>query len=200
MTLRWALDGRARGVIALGLTGREALYDNEPFRGIFADAAAEGLRRVAHAGEHAGPASVRSALAVVGAERIGHGVRAIEDPALVEELAARQVPLEICPTSNVCLGIAPTIADHPFDRLRRAGVRAERQLRRPADVQHHADRRVRPPGRGLRLLGRRHGRRWRWRRLRHSFLPPDEKARLEADFRRQFAALGAEILGQPVEV
>lgn len=199
VTLRWAVAGRGRGVVALGLTGREAVYDNEPFRGIFAAAAAEGLRRVAHAGEHAGPASVRSALAVVGAERIGHGVRAIEDPALVEELAGRQVPLEICPTSNVRLGIAPSIAEHPFDRLRRAGVAVsvnsddgpmfnttltEEYVRLAEAFGYSA-----PDMAGLALAS-----------LRHSFLPPDDKARLEADFRRQFAALGAEILGQAVEV
>src|SRR5688500_10115669 len=199
VTLRWAVEGRGRGVVALGLTGREAVYDNEPVRGIFAAAAAEGLRRVAHAGEHAGPASVRSALAVVGAERIGHGVRSIEDPALVEELAARQVPLEICPTSNVRLGIAPSIDEHPFDRLRRAGVAVklnsddgpmfnttltEEYVRLAEAFGYSA-----PDMAGLALAS-----------LRHSFLPPDDKARMEADFRRQFAALGAEILGQAVEV
>jgi len=179
VTLRWAVEGRGRGVVALGLTGREAVYDNEPFRGIFAAAAAEGLRRVAHAGEHAGPASVRSALAVVGAERIGHGVRSIEDPALVEELAARQVPLEICPTSNVRLGIAPSIAEHPFDRLRRAGVAVsvnsddgpmfnttltEEYVRLAEAFGYSA-----PDMAGLALAS-----------LRHSFLPPDEKARMES--------------------
>lgn len=122
-TLDWALEGRKRGlVVALGLSGIEARYPNEPFREIFAEAERQGLHRVAHAGEHAGPDSIRSVLEVARAERIGHGVRAVDDPALVEELAAARIPLEVCPTSNLCLGVAPDLASHPFDRLYRAGI------------------------------------------------------------------------------
>jgi len=123
-TLEWALAGRDRGVVvALGLSGFEARCGNEPFRETFAEAARVGLHRVAHAGEHAGPASIRSVLEVCGAERIGHGVRAVEDPALLSELAGRGIPLEVCPSSNVCLGVVPDLAHHPFDALRRAGCR-----------------------------------------------------------------------------
>jgi aminodeoxyfutalosine deaminase len=122
-TLEWALAGRGRGVVALGLSGSEARFPSEPFRDHFATAAREGLRSVAHAGEHAGPASIRSVLEACGAERIGHGVRAVEDPALVAELAARGIPLEVCPSSNVCLGVVPDLAHHPFDRLLQAGCR-----------------------------------------------------------------------------
>jgi adenosine deaminase len=122
-TLEWALAGRKRGiVVALGLSGSEARFPTEPFREHFIEAQRQGLRRVAHAGEHAGPESIRSVLDVCGAERIGHGVRAVDDPALVAELAHRQIPLEVCPTSNVCLGVAPDLASHPFHRLYRAGV------------------------------------------------------------------------------
>ena len=121
-TLEWALAARDRGVaVALGLSGSEARFPSEPFREHFATAARAGLHRVAHAGEHAGPASIRSVLDACGAERIGHGVRAVEDPALVAELAGRGIPLEICPSSNVCLGVVPDLAHHPFDRLARAG-------------------------------------------------------------------------------
>src|SRR6185295_831773 len=122
-TLEWALAGRGRGVVALGLSGSEARFANDPFREHFATAAREGLHRVAHAGEHAGPESIRSALEVCGAERIGHGVRAVEDGALMAELAERGIPLEVCPSSNVCLGVVPDLAHHPFDRLARAGCR-----------------------------------------------------------------------------
>lgn len=122
-TLEWALAGRGRGVVALGLSGSEARFPSEPFREHFATAAREGLRSVAHAGEHAGPASIRSVLEACGAERIGHGVRAVEDPALVAELRDRRIPLEVCPSSNVCLGVVPDLAHHPFDRLRQAGCR-----------------------------------------------------------------------------
>lgn len=123
-TLEWALAGHRRGVVvALGLSGSEARFPSEPFREPFAAAARAGLHCVAHAGEHAGPASIRSVLEACGAERIGHGVRAVEDPALVAELAARGIPLEVCPSSNVCLGVVPDLAHHPFDRLRQAGCR-----------------------------------------------------------------------------
>ena len=123
-TLEWALAGRRRGVVvALGLSGSEARFPSEPFREHFATAAREGLHCVAHAGEHAGPESIRSVLEVCGAERIGHGVRAVEDPSLVAELAERGIPLEVCPSSNVCLGVVPDLAHHPFDRLARAGCR-----------------------------------------------------------------------------
>ncbi len=123
LTLEWAIAGHRRGVVpALGLSGREAVSPSEPFAPHFAEAARQGLHRVAHAGEHAGPASIRAVLASCGAERIGHGVRALEDPALVEELSARSIPLEVCPSSNVCLGVVPDLASHPFDALRRAGL------------------------------------------------------------------------------
>jgi adenosine deaminase len=122
-TLEWALAGRGRGVVALGLSGSESRFPSEPFREHFAAAAREGLHCVAHAGEHAGPASIRSVLDVCKAERIGHGVRAAEDPTLVEELRERRIPLEVCPSSNVCLGVVPDLAHHPFDRLLQAGCR-----------------------------------------------------------------------------
>jgi adenosine deaminase len=75
-----------------------------------------------HAGESSGPEGVRDAIELLGADRIDHGVRAIEDPDLVAMLADRRIPLGICPTSNLCLGVYAAIEDHPIDRLRRAGV------------------------------------------------------------------------------
>lgn len=122
-TLEWALAGQKRGlVVALGFTGMEGQFADEPFRPCFDEARKHGLHTVAHAGELAGPESIRSVLDVCHAERIGHGVRAVEDPALVAELAAQGIPLEICPSSNVCLGVFPDLASHTFDRLYRAGV------------------------------------------------------------------------------
>jgi aminodeoxyfutalosine deaminase len=121
-TLDLALRFRDRGVVALGLTGMEADFANDPFRDHFQEADRLGLHRCAHAGEHAGPPAIRSALEVVRAERIGHGVRAVEDPDLVEELAQRKIPLEVCPSSNVCLGVFPSLEKHSFDALYRAGV------------------------------------------------------------------------------
>lgn len=108
------------GVVALGLGGRERGHPARHFAEVFAEARRRGLRCVAHAGETEGPWSIREALDVLQVDRIGHGVRALEDPALVRELAERRVPLEVCPTSNRCLGVG-----HPddFHRLRHAGVR-----------------------------------------------------------------------------
>lgn len=120
-TLRWAVDHREHGVVALGLSGFESA-PTEPYGGHFEAAAEEGLRRVAHAGEHAGPESIRRALAVTGAERIGHGIRAIDDEDLVAELVEKEIPLEVCPSSNVRLGAAPSLTEHPFDRLLESGV------------------------------------------------------------------------------
>jgi adenosine deaminase len=111
------------GVIGVGLGGDEARWPPELFAAAFAFARENGLRTVAHAGEAAGPASVRNAVEVLGAERIGHGVRAVEDPAVVALLAERQIPLEICPTSNRLTGAAPAHLPHPMGALDAAGVR-----------------------------------------------------------------------------
>lgn len=196
-TLEWALANRHRGVVALGLSGIEAGWPNEPFRPHFAEAERQGLHRVAHAGEHAGPESIRSVLDVCHAERIGHGVRAVEDPELVAELARRLVPCEVCPTSNLRLGVFASYAEHSFDRLRRAGVPVTVSSDDPpffsttltAEYQALADTFGYGADElaGLALAA-----------VRQSFLPDDEKVRLAADFRRQTAALGAELLGASV--
>jgi adenosine deaminase len=80
------------------------------------------LRRTVHAGESSGPEGVRDAIELLGADHIDHGVRAFEDRALVGLLADRRIPLGVCPTSNFTLGVYAAIAEHPIDRLRRAGV------------------------------------------------------------------------------
>jgi aminodeoxyfutalosine deaminase len=121
-TLEVALAGRDQGVVALGLSGPEAGHPPEPFAPWFDRARAAGLHSAPHAGEHAGPASVWGALRALGAERIPHGVRAIEDPALVAHLAERGIVLDVCPTSNVRLGVCPSLADHPLRRLHESGV------------------------------------------------------------------------------
>lgn len=110
------------GVVAIGCGGNEADYPPELFEQSFARVRAAGLGAVIHAGEVAGPASVWSALTAGQATRIGHGVRSIEDPALVAELAARGMVLEVCPTSNVLLGVVPSLAQHPIGALIDAGV------------------------------------------------------------------------------
>jgi adenosine deaminase len=113
-----------RYVTGFGLAGDEAGFPPGPFARAFEIAHAAGLGIAVHAGEWAGPPSVRAALDLpVPVTRLGHGVRAVEDPALVAELAERGTVLEVCPTSNVVLGAYPSYAEHPFPVLRAAGVR-----------------------------------------------------------------------------
>lgn len=101
--LRFTLKGRDKGIlIGLGLGGRESEYPPELFQQTFAEARRQGLHVVAHAGEVAGPASVWGALDALHAERIGHGIRCLEDPRLVERLKQPATPLEVCPVSNYC--------------------------------------------------------------------------------------------------
>lgn len=111
-------------VVALSIDGNEAAAGRTGarFAQAFKRAAAAGLRRTVHAGESSGPEGVRDAIDLLGADRIDHGVRAIEDPSLVGLLADRHIPLGVCPTSNLVLGVYAAIEEHPIDRLRRAGV------------------------------------------------------------------------------
>lgn len=122
-TLELALRGQLDGVIGLGLTGPEAqAWPLEPYAPLFARAKASGLRSLPHAGEMSGPRSIWQALDLLGADRIGHGVRAVDDPALMERLARDQVPLEVCPTSNLGIGLYPELAAHPLPRLLAGGL------------------------------------------------------------------------------
>ncbi|MBI2717754.1 MAG: adenosine deaminase [Rhizobiales bacterium] len=112
-------------VVALSVDGNEAAAGRTGprFADAFRRAGAAGLKRTVHAGESSGPEGVRDAVELLGADRIDHGVRAIEDDAVVALLVERGIPLGICPTSNLTLKVYPSIEAHPIDRLRRAGVR-----------------------------------------------------------------------------
>jgi aminodeoxyfutalosine deaminase len=118
---REVLRVRDRGILALGIGGAEADFPAEWFEESFALARSAGMPVVAHAGEAAGPESVWNALRVLGARRIGHGFRAIEDASLVAHLVAEQVPLEVCPTSNLRIGLVESYDRHPLLRLLEAG-------------------------------------------------------------------------------
>jgi adenosine deaminase len=109
-------------VVGFNMAGDEANFPASDYARAFAIAHEAGLGCSVHAGEHAGPESIRAALQLPGVVRISHGVRAVEDPDLVAELADRGIVLEVCPTSNVVLGVFPTYEDHPLGRLRAAGV------------------------------------------------------------------------------
>lgn len=117
-----ALSCRDRGIVALDLAGDEIGFPGELFVEHFRRARDGGLRVIAHAGEAAGADSVRQALDGLGAERIGHGVRAVEDPALLDRLAADAVPLEVCPTSNVQTSTVAGYRQHPLGRLLAHGI------------------------------------------------------------------------------
>tara|TARA_B100002049_G_scaffold125541_2_gene92939 strand:- start:418 stop:1521 length:1104 start_codon:yes stop_codon:yes gene_type:complete len=116
---------RPERVIALSVDGDEKVTGRtgEKFQTAFARAAVAGLRRTVHAGESSGPAGVWDAIDLLRAERIDHGVRSIEDPALIERLVRDEISLGVCPRSNVSLGIYPDWASHPLPRLLDAGVR-----------------------------------------------------------------------------
>jgi aminodeoxyfutalosine deaminase len=130
--VRVAARYRDRGVVAVGLGGLEADFPPEPYAPAFELARAEGLASVPHAGEVAGPASIRGALGALHADRIRHGIRAVEDPALVEELREREIVLDVCPISNVRTGAVPSLERHPLRELRAAGVRCSVSTDDPA--------------------------------------------------------------------
>jgi adenosine deaminase len=111
-----------QGVVAMGLANDEAAAPPEPFGPAFAIARAAGIISAPHAGEHCGPESVRGALDALGADRIQHGVRVVEDPGLVDRLADEGVCLDVCPTSNVSLSVVSSLDAHPLPMLLEAGV------------------------------------------------------------------------------
>jgi len=111
-----------RGIVGLGLGGEENLYPPEPFAPVFSAAKRSGLASVPHAGEVVGAASVRGALEAL-ADRIRHGIHAVEDPGLVREIAGRQFVLDVCPISNLRTGPVRSLAEHPLPQLVAAGVR-----------------------------------------------------------------------------
>jgi adenosine deaminase len=121
-TARLVDEFRGGRVVALDIAGDEAGYPLGPHEPAFRFAVEQGLFRTAHAGEAAGPQSVWETLERLRPQRIGHGVRAIEDPSLVAHLRDRQVHLEVCPSCNVQTDVVATYREHPIDRLRRAGV------------------------------------------------------------------------------
>jgi len=123
LAVRHAESQTGMGVVGLGLAGPEARSaPYARFAPVFARAREAGLVSVPHAGEHAGAQSVREAVEVLGATRIGHGVRCLEDPDTVTLLRSRGVSLEVCPHSNIGLGVTPDLASHPLPALLDAGL------------------------------------------------------------------------------
>ncbi len=119
-----------KAIVAFGIGGDELSVPTNEFRPVYEQAAALGLHRLIHAGEVGGPEKIREAVEVLGAERIGHGIAAMHDPALMDLLADRRIPLEICPQSNLRTGALALqlrrqdarIEDHPLAALFRHGI------------------------------------------------------------------------------
>ena len=116
-------------IVAFGIGGDERSIPAKQFREVYDRAEDLGMHRLIHAGEVGGPENIREAIEHLKVERIGHGIAAINDPALMDFLAERQIPLEVCPASNVCtgalavqLGGEPTILEHPLPKLFRHGI------------------------------------------------------------------------------
>jgi aminodeoxyfutalosine deaminase len=122
LTLEVALRHRPEGLVSFGLGGPEVGVPRGQFAPHFAKARAAGLHSVPHAGESTGPETIWAALQDLGAERIGHGIAAVGDERLLEELRDRAIPLEVCPTSNVRTRSVPSLAEHPLPALVAAGV------------------------------------------------------------------------------
>ncbi|GIE92717.1 adenosine deaminase [Paractinoplanes rishiriensis] len=121
-TLRIALEEKPDGLISFGLGGPELGVPRSQFKPYFDRARAAGLRSVPHAGETTGPETIWAALQDLGAERIGHGIAAAQDAQLMAYLAEREIPLEVCPTSNVRTRAVAGLDEHPLATLIRAGV------------------------------------------------------------------------------
>ncbi|MGD2026713.1 MAG: adenosine deaminase [Anaerolineales bacterium] len=113
----------SRGVVGMDLAGNEAEFPGKEFTALFQEARQAGLRTTIHAGEWGGSESIRLAIETLGAERIGHGVRVMEDPDLTTLAAERQIPFEVCPTSNYQSGVVTDLSSHPLPKMVEAGLR-----------------------------------------------------------------------------
>jgi adenosine deaminase len=174
-----AIRGRERGVVALDLAGDEAGFPGDLFVDHFRKARDAGLHVIAHAGEAAGAESVRQAVLGLGAERIGHGIRCLEDPAVVDLLRERRIPLEVCPTSNVHTSTVRDLRSHPLPELLRRGLAVTLNSDDPGisgiDLAHEY--RVAAEEIGLAEADLR---RMQEIALEHAFLTPEERAALLA--------------------
>ena len=172
-TIARALKHQPDGLVSFGLGGPEAGVPRAQFAPYFAQAHAAGLHSVPHAGESTGPETIWDSMRHLGAERIGHGIAAAQDPELLKYLAATGVVLEVCPTSNVRTRSVPSLAEHPLARAGRGRGAGHHQLRRPADVRHDVEPGVRGRSRPARPRRRRRRRpRARGRAARRSPTTP----------------------------
>jgi aminodeoxyfutalosine deaminase len=130
--VRYSAKYRDRGIVGVGLGGLEADFPPEPYEPVFTLAREEGLASVPHAGEVAGPSSIRGALDALGAVRLRHGIRAAEDAGLLREIADRRIVLDVCPISNLRTRVVSSLEQHPLPELVAAGARCSISTDDPA--------------------------------------------------------------------
>jgi adenosine deaminase len=188
----WAINGKEQGVVAFGLGGLEAGNPPELFTEAFAAARAAGLAAVPHAGEVAGAESIWGALHELQATRLGHGVRCLEDAALVAHLRAAQIPLEVCPSSNVCLGVAASLPEHPLPRLLAEGLYVTLNSDDPPMFNTTLTDEYLRAAESF-DLGAAELEQLALNAVRASLLPAAARDELEGDFRAQLAQLKAEL-------
>lgn len=120
--LEIALDRQADGIVGIDLAGNEPEFPAAPFKGLFEEASQGGLKITIHAGEWGGAENVRQAIEDLGADRIGHGIRVMEDPAVVALARERGIPFEVCVTSNLHSGVVDSLQDHPITQMIQSGL------------------------------------------------------------------------------
>lgn len=181
--------GRAEGVIGIGMDSTELGVDPRDFADAFALAARAGLHRTAHAGEDTGPENIAAALEALGIERIDHGLAIVRDADLTARVAEARIPLDVCPNSNVVIANkVSSLAEHPFRRMRQAGLLATLNTDDPAMTDLDLGREYRSVARALAMP---------WDEVvavaldgvEASWLDPGEKRELRARFEREIAAL-----------
>lgn len=185
-SLELALAYRDRGVVGLDLAGHEETHPGAPYADIFRRAREAGLGVTIHAGEVGGADNVREAIEVLGAQRIGHGVRSIEDHRVVRMLRERKIALEICPTSNLQTGVTHTFTQHPLRDLYHLAVPVVINTDDPSisDTTLTDEYLVAVMGMGLSI---RDIEQMIMNGIDASFLPPDEKQALTHRFQNRFA-------------
>ena len=186
--LRLAIDRKDRGIVGLDLAGNEAEFSTLPFLDLVREAKASGLSATIHAGERGGAENVRRALEVLEADRIGHGVRVMEDTSVVALARERGVPFEVCVTSNHQTGVVPSLGAHPLRRMLTAGLNVTLNTDDPSisQITLSDEYRLACEELGLplstlqeRILAG----------AQAAFLPPAEKQQLVEQLRRELAAV-----------
>lgn len=186
--LRAALNNQERGVVGLDLAGDEANYSSLPFRRLFRRAKSAGLGITIHAGEWAGAASVWDAIGNLSADRVGHGINVLEDPAMVQVIVEKEIALEVCPSSNVLSGVVETMSDHPLLALTRQDVITTLNTDDPLICNITLSDEI------ARVMETMHMpleeiKRFTLRAARAAFLPDAEREALVRDFQTQLAGL-----------